>query len=238
MALRKLKLEGIKFGMLTVLYRAQDYSKSKKWTCKCDCGNLHDTTHQRLKNGSTKSCGCATSQMLSESNRKHGGYQDGKNTPEYQSFIAMMHRCYNDKRLGWENYGGRGIIVEEESWLEESPNGFLNFLHDMGERPEGTSLDRIDVDRGYCKENCRWSNRRTQSYNRRQEKTEKNTSKYRGVSFSKDRNKPWVARIGDGNGGYIWIGQFASEQEAAMAYNKKAVEIHGEGAILNDVSEL
>lgn len=228
---RTLDLTGQVFNYLTVLSRNED--DARKWNCLCECGNICQTTPQRLRSGRCKSCGCLKSKLLSESNTKHGGYVDGKNTPTYQSYIAMIHRCYDDKRSSWERYGAKGIIVDEPSWLEESPNGYLNFLRDMGDRPDGTSLDRINNSGNYSKENCRWADRKTQAYNTDRKKTERNTSKYRGVSFSKQRKNPWVARIGDGLGGYEWLGGYPTEDLAALAYNKRALELHGDEAKLN-----
>lgn len=229
---RTVDIVGNQYSFLKVLDRSENYMQNRKWVCECICGKICETTKQRLENGRAKSCGCMKSKLLSDASRIHGASSGGKNSPEYQSYIAMMHRCYDDKRVGWERYGGRGIIVSEDRWLEPG-TGFLNFLDDMGSRPEGTSLDRIDVDGNYFKENCRWADRRTQAYNSDKGKKENSTSKYRGVSLFKDRSNPWVARIGNGRGGYEWLGQFSTEEEAALAYNKRAIEIHGENAILN-----
>lgn len=234
MAKRTLELSGQIFNGIEVIER--DPADRRYWNCKCVCGNIFRTTPQRLRTGKCKSCGCLTTSLLSESNTKHGGYKQGKNTPEYQSYIAMMHRCYNEDRQGWEKYGGRGILVEEDSWLKESPHGYINFLQDMGKRPEGTSLDRIDGKRGYSKENCRWADARTQSYNTDKKKKSTSTSKYRGVTHMPSRKRPWIARIGNGLGGSEWIGQYETEELAAEAYNKRAIEIWGSEAVLNDLS--
>ena len=220
-----------KFGDLIVLHR--DESNTRKFVCLCICGNTTSTTKQRLKNGRTKSCGCMKSTYLSDASTKHGSYKDGKNSPEYQSYIAMIHRCYNPTRIGWERYGGRGISVEDR-WVEPSPQGFLNFLQDMGKRPEGTSLDRIDGNKDYSKENCRWATARVQGHNKDFAKKPNSTSKYRGVSLRKKTGN-FFARIGNGCGGYEWLGEYACEIDAAKAYNKRALEIFGEDAILNEV---
>ncbi len=91
---------------------------------------------------------------------KHGLW----GTPIYYSWSDMIQRCTNPKATGWKYYGGRGITVTDH-WLGE--NGFENFLADMGERPEGLTLDRIDNDGNYTPENCRWTDWSTQVRNRR-----------------------------------------------------------------------
>lgn len=87
----------------------------------------------------------------------HGRYR----TPTWYSWNSMFVRCYNPEAKGYENYGGRGICVCER-WSQ-----FLLFVEDMGERPFGTSLDRVNNELGYSKGNCRWSTRKQQSNNRR-----------------------------------------------------------------------
>ena len=228
---RTLELTGEVFNNVKVLNRNAD--DRRYWDCLCPCGTVFRTTPQRLREGRCRSCGCMKADFMRERFTTHGAAGNGRNSGEYQSYTAMIHRCYDDKRNSWDRYGGRGIIVAEESWLEESPNGFLNFLRDMGERPADTSLDRINSNGNYSKDNCRWANRRTQGYNQTVTKTSRNTSKYRGVSHYGERNKPWAARIGNGKGGYEWLGQHLTEDEAALAYNKRAIEIWGDEAILN-----
>ena len=91
---------------------------------------------------------------------KHGHTQD-KFSPEYHSWASMVQRCTNPKRDSWKYYGAKGITVCER-WV----GSFENFLVDMGNRPEGTSLDRIDGHKGYYLENCRWATGSIQSSNR------------------------------------------------------------------------
>jgi len=93
--------------------------------------------------------------------KKHGHRKNDNRTPTYNSWRAMKARCYYTKHDAYYNYGGRNITICN-TWLI-----FENFLSDMGQRPVGKSLDRIDPDGNYTPENCRWATNKQQAQNKR-----------------------------------------------------------------------
>jgi hypothetical protein len=154
-------LIGLKFSRLTVIGRAENTDRRRtQWLCRCECGSEKIVLGQNLRNGNTKSCGCLNADRDGPKAR-HGHAQAGCQSSTYTTWQAMIARCTNPKVQAYKWYGLLGVSVCDR-WMS-----FENFLADMGERPVGTTLDRNENSVGYCKDNCRWADRRTQARNRR-----------------------------------------------------------------------
>lgn len=126
---------------------------------QCSCGNITFALDTEVRSGHTKSCGCLQKRI----NLKHGHYK----SPTYQCWADMKTRCSNPKHKSYKDYGGRGIGVCSY-WQE-----FENFYKDMGDKPPGLTLERINNDHGYYRENCRWATRAEQNRNKRRTKNTK-----------------------------------------------------------------
>jgi hypothetical protein len=146
----------MKYNRLTLITvvpeRAKDGHKLALWLC--DCGTQKVIQEHMVRLGFTKSCGCLL--KASQPGLIHGQ----RNTTTYKSWQAAKSRCINLKDKDWKKYGGKGITICDQ-WLN-----FENFYKDMGDRPEGTSLDRIDNTKNYEPGNCRWATRSEQQRNK------------------------------------------------------------------------
>jgi hypothetical protein len=157
LAPRKAELRGQQFGRLSIQKFLRMQKGKSIWQARCGCGTVIEAVAGELLRGATKSCGCLARELISDFRTSHGMTKSAT----YASWSAMHSRTSDTESTGYQNYGGRGISVCPE-W-----SNFEIFLSDMGERPEGRSLDRKDTDKGYSKTNCQWSTPRQQANNRR-----------------------------------------------------------------------
>lgn len=155
-------LVGRRYGRLTVTSFICRNNWHSWWLCQCDCGGETPVRMNTLKRGKTLSCGCHRRERAIAIRSTHGHTRGGKLTPTYVCYRSMLSRCFNARNHAYADYGGRGITVCE-AWK----SNFEQFLGDMGERPDGTSLHRIENDLGYNLSNCVWGTPQQQAAGRR-----------------------------------------------------------------------
>lgn len=158
----KIPMAGRVFGRLTVMAEAAPYQpptgkRQAQWLCACECGEETIVRGSLLRRGISKSCGCLRLEVLARSARTHGLSSHSA----FSSWRAMVRRCTDPNDVSYDDYGGRGITVCER-WMSVA-----KFIADMGERPAGTTLDRIKNERGYEPGNCRWATPAEQARNTR-----------------------------------------------------------------------
>ena len=206
--IRKTGLTGSVYGKLTLVDERpeKDDSGVRVVTVKCSCGS--GTFKVRLNNltsGNTTSCGCQQ------------GTHKMSNTRTYRIWEGMKRRCNPSLADDFPYHAGKGITYCE-SWEK-----FENFYRDMGDAPDGLSLDRIDVTGNYCKENCRWASNSVQGYNKGVDPN--NTSGRTGVSFYSACGK-WSAEI-HVNNKHIRLGMFSDFEDAVNAREKAELKYYG-----------
>ncbi len=167
--MKRLDLEGLRFGRLVVVKRDRVADGRTGWLCQCDCGVSSIVQTSKLTSGHTASCGCAVVgrtacnfPQIARRRERHGMH----GTPEYRSWDAMISRCHNPSNDHFQNYGGRGVSVCP-AWRES----FARFLDDVGLKPvPGMNIDRIDTNGNYEPGNARWATRTENQRNMRTSK--------------------------------------------------------------------
>lgn len=157
-------LTGQTFNRLTVVGLAGARSGSRRkpmWNCLCVCGQRVIVIGDNLRSRCTKSCGCLDRDVMATRSLTHGESRGGR-TPEYQTWKQIKQRCLNPNNPKFKDYGARGITVCSE-WRAD----YTRFLRDMGRRPKGCSIERLNNDGDYSPGNCVWAMPQQQSHNKR-----------------------------------------------------------------------
>jgi hypothetical protein len=189
--MRKLEIKaGDIFGRLTIIKEVEPKGSYRYFECKCECGSIRNFKIYRLTKGITVSCGCFARELSKvmgktayEKNLKPYNFTkgkqpfnfvDGDNNKKVKTdcyYIARLwqgikQRCYNSNEPGYKWYGARGIEMYKP-WIKDRQLFKQWILDNLGHRPEGYSIDRIDVNGNYEPNNLRWADKATQLYNRR-----------------------------------------------------------------------
>lgn len=211
------------YGRLTVnsVYREGNRSYA---SCDCSCGNKLITRIDAIQSGAAVSCGCYSKDQTSLLNKSHGMWK----TYTYQSWVDMKDRCLNQRHLAYDRYKHISIC---EKWMD-----FEGFYEDMGERPSGCTLDRINGLKGYYKENCRWADTSVQAKNQKKRNVESSVSKYKGVGKDK-RSKRTSGYFFSVTKNYKTVRKYCeSEEQAAAFFNYGTKLLYSECVELNDVA--
>jgi len=208
-------LTGKRYGRWTVIEeRGRSKNGNVLWKCICDCGNIVEVLSVSLRNNLSKSCGCLKKELMRKRFKKHGcSYR-----AEYNVWGDMIQRCTNKKCFVYKHYGGRGIRVCQE-WRKS----FKVFFNDMGPRPRGTSIERINNELGYFPGNCIWANKTIQVRNRRL--SPQNSTGVNGIYVN--RQGKYCAGI-KLNYKQIYLGSFKTIEEATEARRLGEIKYWGE----------
>jgi hypothetical protein len=208
-------LTGRTYGLLTVRCVADRTSNPITWLCDCACGKKSVIRRGNLVSGNTKSCGCEENKFHTQ--HGHAGATGRESSPTYKSWQNMIVRVRRGDAGHEQSKWYKGVHITP-AWFN-----FTNFLHDMGERPDGLTLDRIDGAKGYSKTNCRWATFTQQSRNTR---TKTSISGHRGVVRSANK-KRWVASLAVASK-RISLGTFTNLDDAVAARKQGEIKYWGD----------